>query len=130
MIEEISGRPAAVPVTAVTITSEVISVPELVMNALVPSMTHSSVSGSMTALVRVPPASDPASGSVSPNPPSARPATRSGSQRWRCASLPNWKMGLAASPTAASSVMAIDWSTLASSSMAMHSVVRSPSPPP
>ncbi|MEZ5134409.1 MAG: hypothetical protein R2699_04955 [Acidimicrobiales bacterium] len=67
---------------------------------------------------------------MSPNPPSARPATRSGSQRRRCASLPNWKMGLAASPTAASSVMAIDWSTLASSSMAMHSVVRSPSPPP
>ena len=51
------------------------------MNAFSPSITHSPVASSSTALVRVPPASLPASGSVRPKPPSARPATRSGSQR-------------------------------------------------
>ncbi len=71
---------------AVTVTSEVISVPELVMNAFSPSITHSSPSS--RAVVRVPPASLPASGSVSPNPASARPAHRSGSHSWRWASVP------------------------------------------
>ena len=74
------------PVLAVTVTSEVISVPELVMKALVPLITHSSPSS--TALVRVPPASDPASGSVSPNAASARPAARSGSHCRFCSSVP------------------------------------------
>ena len=56
MIAEISGRPSSsVPVRAVTVTTEVMSVPELVMNALAPSTTHSPPSS--TALVRVAPAS-------------------------------------------------------------------------
>ena len=54
-IVEISCLPSAVrPVTAVTVTRPVMSVPELVMNALVPLITHSSPSSS-TAVVRVPP---------------------------------------------------------------------------
>ena len=45
MIVEISLAPSAcVPVTAVTVTRPVMSVPELVMNALLPLMTHSSPS--------------------------------------------------------------------------------------
>ena len=63
----------------VTVTTEVIGVPELVMNAFAPLITHSSPTSS--ARVRVAPASEPASGSVSPKPASARPATKSGSQR-------------------------------------------------
>ena len=98
------------------------------MNAFSPSITHSPPSS--RAVVRVPPASLPASGSVRPKAPSARPAHRSGSHSWRWSSVPNRKMGLAPRPTPASSVMARDWSTRASSSMAMHSVVRSAPPPP
>ena len=75
-----------VPVRAVTVTTEVMSVPELVMNALAPLTTHSSPS--RTALVRVAPASEPASGSVRPKPASARPATRSGRKRSFCSSVP------------------------------------------
>ena len=74
---------------AVTVMTLVIGVPELVMNALAPSMTQSPVASSRRARVRVAPASLPASGSVSPKAPSARPAQRSGSQRWRCSSEPN-----------------------------------------
>ena len=48
-----------------TVTTEVIAVPELVMNAFAPLITHSPPSS--TARVRVAPASEPASGSVSPN---------------------------------------------------------------
>ena len=45
MIAEISGRPSsAVPVRAVTVTTEVMSVPELVMNAFAPSTTHAPLS--------------------------------------------------------------------------------------
>ncbi len=66
---------------AVTVTSEVIGVPELVMKVFSPSITHSPADSSSRALVRVPPASLPASGSVRPKAPSARPATRSGSHR-------------------------------------------------
>jgi len=59
MMLEISFLPSAMlPVTAVTVTSEVISVPELVMNCLLPLITHSPLSS--RAVVRVPPASEPA----------------------------------------------------------------------
>src|SRR5581483_6349470 len=40
-IAEISLRPSCVPVTAVTVTAEVMSVPELVMNDFDPLITHS-----------------------------------------------------------------------------------------
>ena len=93
MIVEISLRadPSApgdrAPVTAVTVTSEVMSVPELVMNCLAPLMIHSSPS--CLAVVAVAPASEPAPGSVSPNPANARPAIRSGSHFCFCSSVPN-----------------------------------------
>ena len=67
-------------VRAVTVTIDVIGVPELVMNALLPSMTHSSPSRRRAA-VRVPPASLPASGSVRPNAPSARAGDEVGQPR-------------------------------------------------
>ena len=88
MMLEISFLPSAMlPVTAVTVTSEVISVPELVMNCLLPLITHSPLSS--RAVVRVPPASEPAPGSVSPKPANARPAIRSGSHLPFCSSVPN-----------------------------------------
>ena len=77
----------SVPVRAVTVMIDVIGVPEFVMNALAPSITHSP--SVRVARVRVAPASLPASGSVRPNAPSRRPAQRSGSHCWRCASVPN-----------------------------------------
>ena len=87
MIVEISGRPSALsPVRAVTVTTEVMLEPELVMNCFAPSITHSP--SSSTARVLVAPASEPDSGSVSPNPASRRPATRSGSQCCFCSSVP------------------------------------------
>jgi hypothetical protein len=120
MIAEISLRPSgAVPVTAVTTTNEVMSVPEFVMNALAPLMTQRSPS--RTAVVRVAPASDPPPGSVSPNAPSARPARRSGSHRSCCSGVPNRWIGIAPRPTPASRVIATDESTRASSSIARHS---------
>ena len=118
------------PVRAVTVTIDVIGVPELVMNALVPSITHSPADSSSTARVRVAPASQPASGSVRPKAPRASPATRSASQRSFCSSSPKLKIGLAPRPTPADRVMPIDWSTRPISSMAMHSVLKSAPAPP
>ena len=89
MIEEICGVPSALrPVTAVTVTRPVMSVPELVMKHLVPLITHSSVRRS-TAVVRVPPASEPPPGSVSPNAPSISPEHSRGSHSRFCSSVPN-----------------------------------------
>ncbi len=116
------------PVRAVTVTTLVIGVPEFVMNDLAPLITHSSPSSS--ARVFVAPASEPASGSVSPKAASARPATRSGSQRCFCSSVPNVRIGLMPRPTPADSVMPMDWSIRPSSSIATHSVVKSAAAPP
>jgi hypothetical protein len=89
MIVEISFLPFSFcPVTAVTVTSEVMSVPELVMNCFEPLMMKSSPSSRAT--VRVAPASEPASGSVRPKPARALPAVRSGSHFCFCSSLPKW----------------------------------------
>src|SRR5665811_2411626 len=67
MIVETSGRPPSLsPVRAVTVTSEVISLLEFVMNCFEPLTTQSPPSS--TARVFVAPASDPAPGSVSPKP--------------------------------------------------------------
>jgi hypothetical protein len=82
MIAEISSG----PVRAVIVTCEVIAEPEFVMNDFAPLITHWPSTSS--ARVRVAPASEPASGSVSPNPASARPAIRSGSQRAFWSSVP------------------------------------------
>ena len=64
------------------------SVPELVMNAFEPLITHSPVASSSTARVWVPPASEPAPGSVSPNAASASPETSRGSHWAFCSSVP------------------------------------------
>ncbi len=119
-MELISFLPLAIsPVTAVTVTRRVMSVPELVMNALLPLMRQ--VPSSSTAVVRVPPASLPAPASVSPNAPSASPEVSIGSQVAFCSSVPKRKTGMAPSETPASSVMATLWSTRASSSSARQS---------
>ncbi len=108
--------PSTVPVTAVTVTSEVMSVPELVMNSLAPLMRH--WPSSSAAVVWVPPASEPAPGSVRPKPARCVPATRSGSQRCFCSSVPNFSSGMAPRETPASRVMATDWLTRPSCSSA------------
>ena len=59
---------------AVIVTQPEISVPELVMNCFAPSITHSP--SSSRARVRVLPASEPASGSVSPKAASLRPGAQ------------------------------------------------------
>ena len=84
---EISRRPSLSPVTAVIVTSAEMSVPALVMNCLAPSITHSPPSS--RACVRVLPASDPASGSVSPNAASRSPEVSRGSHSCFCSSVPN-----------------------------------------
>ena len=118
-IAEISFLPSSRrSVTAVTVTSEVMSVPELVMNAFDPLITQPSASS--FAVVRVAPASEPPPASVRPNAPSFLPAARSGSQRSFWASVPNRSSGMIPSDTPASSVIATDWSTRPSSSRATH----------
>src|SRR3954452_19106695 len=64
--------PSRVPVRAVTVTSEVMSEPELVMNCFAP-LTRQWPSTS-SAFVRVAPASEPGPGSVSPKPASGAAA--------------------------------------------------------
>jgi hypothetical protein len=87
MIVEISLPPSAsVPVTAATLISAVMSVPELVMNALLPLITQWSPSS--TARVCMPAASEPKPGSVSPNAANASPEASLGSQRARCSGVP------------------------------------------
>ena len=75
------------PVRAVIVTKPEMSVPLLVMNCFAPLMTHSPPSSS--ARVRVLPASEPASGSVSPNAPSRSPEQSRGIHSAFCSSEPN-----------------------------------------
>src|SRR3954449_8197353 len=77
MIALNSGGSFVVLVRAVTVTSDVISDPELVMNCLAPLTTHSPSTSSARVLVA--PASDPAPGSVRPKPARVEPAPRPGS---------------------------------------------------
>src|SRR5690625_1941440 len=79
MVEISSG-----PVTAVTVTIDVISVPELVMNSLLPLMVHVPLSN--VARVWVPPASEPAPGSVRPNAAKCSASARLGSHCCFCSS--------------------------------------------
>ena len=81
------SSPRPVPVTAVITTTPEMSVPALVMNCLAPLITHSP--SSSAARVRVLPASEPASGSVSPNAPSRSPLHSRGSHSCFCSSEPN-----------------------------------------
>ncbi len=75
------------PVRAVMQTTPLMSVPALVMNCLVPLIVHSP--SSSDARVRTLPASEPASGSVSPNAPRISPLVSFGSHSRFCSSLPN-----------------------------------------
>ena len=74
---------SSAPVRAVIVTQPLISVPAFVMNILEPSITHSP--SSARAVVRVAPASEPASGSVSPKAARRSPEASCGSHsaRWR-----------------------------------------------
>jgi hypothetical protein len=92
------------------------SVPELVMNCLAPLITHSPSRSS--AVVRVAPASEPASGSVSPKAASFRPAHSSGSHSRFCSSVPHRWIGMVPSDVWAATVMQTEESTRASSSIA------------
>ncbi len=99
MIVLTSAEPfSRVPVRAVTVTSEVMSEPELVMNCFAPLTTHWPSTSSARVLVA--PASEPAPGSVRPKPASVWPATRSGSQACFCSSVPKVRIGLMPRPTA------------------------------
>jgi hypothetical protein len=89
---EIDGWPeSSWPVIAEITTQPEMSVPALVMNCFVPLITHSPLSRS--ARVRPPRASEPASGSVSPNEASSLPLQRSGSHSSFSSSLPNAWIG-------------------------------------
>jgi hypothetical protein len=72
----------------VIVTHAVMSVPAFVMNIFEPLMTHSPSRSS--ARVRVAPASEPASGSVSPKAASFSPEASCGSHSRFCSSLPYW----------------------------------------
>ena len=109
---EISARPlASRPVTAVMVVPPVMSVPLLVMKALVPLITQRPSRNS--ACVWVAPASLPAPGSVSPKPHSFSPLARGTRYCSFCFSVPNSKMGDAPSETCAASVIAVDASARA-----------------
>jgi hypothetical protein len=77
MMQLYSLEPSSrVPVTHCTVEPAVIGVPALVMKILLPLMIQRSPSS--RALVLVPPASEPADGSVRPKPHSRLPLQRSG----------------------------------------------------
>ena len=82
--EERKVMPPRVPFSrsVSAVTTKVPAKLALVMNTLEPLSTQASPS--LTAVVRVPPASEPAKASVSPKAPSVRPLARSGTQRARC----------------------------------------------
>jgi hypothetical protein len=75
------------PVSAVIATHCVISVPELVMKTLEPFTTQ--LPSWRVAVVRVAPASEPASGSVKPNAASRSPRASGGIHCRFCSSVPN-----------------------------------------
>ena len=102
---------------AVIVTPQVSSVPAFVMNIFDPLTTHEP--SRRSAVVRVAPASEPASGSVSPKAASRRPEARSGSQRSFCSSEPKRKIGIVPSDVCAATVIATDESIRVSSSIAI-----------
>ena len=93
---------------ASSVTPNDMSVPALEMNVLRPLI--SQPPSRRTARVRMPRASEPASGSVKPNAPSARPSASGRSQRSRCASLPKRYSGNEPIVTCACHAAATDWS--------------------
>ena len=112
---EISGRSPSLPVTAVIATWPEMSVPELVMNCFVPSITHSPSSSEARVAAVALPASDPASGSVNPNgEPSFRPAQKIGQKPLflLIVVMPKTKIGSVPRPVWALTVTATLESTL------------------
>ncbi len=105
------------PVRAVIVTPHVMSVPAFVMKSLEPLTIHEPSRSS--AVVRVAPASEPASGSVRPKAASRRPDARSGSQRLFCSSVPYRRIGIVPSEVCAATVIARDESMRVSSSIAI-----------
>ena len=100
--------PSADSVRASSVTPNDMSVPALEMNVLRPLI--SQPPSRRTARVRMPRASEPASGSVRPNAPSARPSASGRSQRSRCASVPKRYSGNEPIVTCACHAAATDWS--------------------
>ena len=98
------------------LTQPVMSVPELVMNCLAPLITHSPFSS--FAVVRTLPASDPASGSVSPKAASLLPEHSCGIHSSFCSGVPQRLIGCVPSDVWAATVMQTDASIRASSSIA------------
>ncbi len=95
-------------VRASSVTPNDMSVPAFEMNVFRPLM--SQPPSRRIARVRMPRASDPASGSVRPNAPSARPSASGRSQRSRCESVPNSRSGSEPMVTCACHAAATDWS--------------------
>ena len=101
--------------------------PRLVIQFLVPSMTHSSPS--RTAFVRIPPGSEPASGSERANAGDHSPLAHCGRKRSFCSSVPNSFSGSVPSSWIIR-ISAQDAHALAISSTAMLSIsVPVPVPP-
>ena len=104
------------------------SVPAFEMNVLRPF--SSQPPSWRTARVWMPRASEPASGSVSPNAPSTRPSASGRSHRSRWASLPNSSSGSDPIVTWACHAAATDWSARPSCSIAATKpTVVMPMPP-
>ena len=107
-LANLGSSPSAGSVRASSVTPNDMSVPALEMNVLRPLI--SQPPSRRSARVRIPRASEPASGSVSPNAPSTRPSASGRSQRSRWASLPNRYSGNEPIVTCACHAAATDWS--------------------
>ncbi len=115
-------------VRASSVTPKDMSVPALEMNVLRPLI--SQPPSCRSASVRMPRASEPASGSVSPNAPSTCPSASGRSQRSRWASVPKRNSGKEPIVTWACQAAATDWSASPSSSIAATKpIVDMPIPP-
>ena len=99
-----------------------------VIHCLAPLSLQPSPSG--TALVRSAPASDPEPGSVSANAPSTRPVASSGTNRRRCSSVPNERIGSVAALVCTATVTPTPASARdSSSSTRMYETKSAPAPP-
>ena len=108
----IPSAPRPGVVTAVA--TKISPTPAFVMKIFDPLIRYPSPSRS--ARVRVPDASDPAPGSVRPNPPSTSPEARGGMNRRFCSSEPKLRIGESPSVVCAETVMEWLASNLPSSS--------------
>ena len=122
------GPPPSASVRANNVTPNDMSVPAFEMKVLRPLI--SQPPSRRSARVRIPRASEPASGSVSPNAPRARPSANGRSHRSRCASSPNRSSGSDPMVTCACHAAATDWSARPSCSIAAtNPTVDMPMPP-